>query len=369
MQPSLTETPSFCIIRLSAIGDVCNAATVISRIHETWPKASITWICGKAERHLLSLIPNITLIEYDKRLGLAAYPAVWRALKGQRFDVLLHLQASLRASFLTFGVKAKVRLGYHRSRAYEWQWLFTNQHTFCPKGMHVIDNYQAFADTIGCKPAPVSWPFELSEEAINYAQKLRNDCQKPFVTVCPAASKDYKNWYPEGYIEVIEALQSAGHPVVLVGSPAKNEVAMADKIESLLTTPAINLVGKTSLEQLMAVLQATELLITPDTGPAHMAAAMGTPVVGLYAHHNPARVGPYGYEHLAVNHWNKLIQQQTGKDLAELPWRSRVRDAKAMEGITPTEVLAKVALLPQFSSIAPVSDETSDESAQLSLSH
>ncbi|WP_408619390.1 glycosyltransferase family 9 protein [Celerinatantimonas sp. YJH-8] len=315
------------------------------------------------------MIPNITLIDCDKRAGLAAYLSIWRTLSDQHFDVLLHLQASLRASFLTLGIKAKRRLGYHRSRAYEWQWLFTNEKTSCPKGMHVIDNYQAFADTLGCKVTPVRWPFELSDSALTYAQDLASRCVHPFVAICPAASKAYKNWYPEGYITVIQALQQLGYPVVLVGSPAKNELQMAEQIESMLSEPVINIVGQTTLEQLMAVLKYANLLITPDTGPAHMAAAMHTPVVGLYAHHNPARVGPYGFEQFAVNHWETLIRQQTGKEPEQLPWRCRVRDPEAMAQIRPEEVLAKIAEITEFRMLKHGADETNAESVRPSQSH
>lgn len=343
MQPSFSVISSICIVRLSAIGDVCNASTIISRIRQTWPDVSITWICGGAEFQLLQLIPDINLICFDKKAGFKAYRKIWKALDQQHFDVLLHLQASLRASILTTRLHARRRIGYHRSRAYELQWLFTNEQTIQPNGLHVVDNYQAFADTLGCQSGPVSWSFELPEEAKGTATKLANDLKRPFVAICPAASKGYKNWHVDGYIQVIQTLQDNQYPVVLVGSPAKIEQQLASAIEAGLETPVTNLVGATSLPELMAILRQAELLITPDTGPAHMASAMRTPVVGLYAHHNPQRVGPYGYLELAVNHWDKLIRQQTGKSPEQLPWRCRVKDDQAMQSIQSEEVLAKVA--------------------------
>ncbi|CAG8999709.1 MAG: Lipopolysaccharide core heptosyltransferase RfaQ [Candidatus Celerinatantimonas neptuna] len=343
MQPSFSTISSICIVRLSAIGDVCNASTIISRIRQTWPDASITWICGAAEFQLLQLIPDLNLICFDKKAGFKAYRKVWKALNKQRFDVLLHLQASFRASILTTRLHARRRIGYHRSRAYELQWLFTNEQTIQPHGLHVVDNYQAFADTLGCKSAPVSWPFILPDSAKASALKLVSELGKPFIAICPAASKGYKNWYVDGYIKVIQAIQYSQYPVILVGSPAKIERQLASAIEAGLNTPAVNLVGETSLPELMAILQQAELLITPDTGPAHMAAAMHTPVVGLYAHHNPLRVGPYGYVELAVSHWDKLIRQQTGKSPEQLPWRCRVKDDHAMQSIQPEEVLAQIA--------------------------
>lgn len=342
MHPNSQTAPNICIIRLSAIGDVCNAATIINRIRMQWYDATITWICGAPEKALLEMIPNLNLIVYDKKAGFKGNLKVWKQLKDQQFDLLLHLQASLRASILTLGIKAKRRIGYHRSRAYEMQWLFTKERTEAPKGWHVVDNYQAFADYLGCPEAPISWPFELPEGAkANANEHLKNE-PRPFIAICPGASKAYKNWHSEGYVTLINALAKQNWPIVLVGGPAEIERKLAKSIEDGLDFRITNLVGRTSIAELVAVLQQAQLLITPDTGPAHLAASQHTPVIGLYAHHNPERVGPYGYIDLAVSHWQQLIEQQTGKNASQLPWRSRVKDAKAMDSISADEILAKI---------------------------
>lgn len=355
MHPNSQTAPNICIIRLSAIGDVCNAATIINRIRMQWYDASITWVCGTQEKALLDMIPNINLIVYDKKAGFKGNLQVWKQLKDQSFDLLLHLQASFRASILTLGIKAKRRIGYHRSRAYEMQWLFTREHTEAPKGFHVVDNYQAFADYLGCPAAPVSWPFELPETAIANANEHLRNVPRPFIAICPGASKAYKNWHSEGYVALIKALSEQNWPIVLLGSPAEIEVKLAKRIEDALDFRITNLVGRTSIAELVALLNQAQLLITPDTGPAHLAASQHTPVIGLYVHHNPERVGPYGYVNLAVSHWQQLIEQQTGKSAAQLPWRSRVKDTKAMQSITAEEILAKI---PQALEAAKTTDES-----------
>ncbi|MFM2486981.1 glycosyltransferase family 9 protein [Celerinatantimonas yamalensis] len=342
MQPTISTPTTICIIRLSAIGDVCNAATLINRIRMQWHDANITWICGPAEAQLLKLIPNITIVCFDKKAGLNSYRQVYKALHGRQFELLLHLQASLRASLLSVGIKARRRIGYHRSRAYELQWLFTREKTDRPKGLHVVDNYQAFADYLQCPAAPVSWPFVIPESAQTQAAEKLKVFDRPFIVICPAASKAYKNWSIQGYAAVIQALQAQHYPIVLVGGPAPIELQVAQQIQTQLSQPVLNWVGQTSLAELMVILAQAKLLITPDTGPAHMASAMHTPVVGLYAHHNPLRVGPYGSITLAVNHWPELIEKQTGKPPEQLPWRSRVKDKHAMLTIMPDEVLLKV---------------------------
>lgn len=331
-----------CIVRLSAIGDVCNAASIINRLKMQWHDVQITWICGPTEAQLLKLIPQVEIIEFNKKATWRGYAQVWRQLSEHQFDILLHLQASMRASILTLGLHSKRRIGYHKSRAYELQWLFTKEKTAAPKGWHVVDNYQAFADYLKCPVSPVNWPFVIPKPATLRAEQLTHHLHQPFIAICPAASKAYKNWHVAGYVEVIKKLQ-VDYPIVLVGSAHPIEKQMAEEIMAKVNAPITNLVGQTSLPELLALLAKARLLITPDTGPAHMAASQHTPVVGLYAHHNPQRVGPYGSLDHVVSHWDELIQAQTGKPISELPWRIRVKDPTAMNTITVTEVLSQVA--------------------------
>ncbi|MNT57342.1 Glycosyltransferase family 9 (heptosyltransferase) [compost metagenome] len=98
--------------------------------------------------------------------------------------------------------------------------------------------------------------------------------------------------------------------------------------------------GQTNLKQLLALIAEASLVLAPDTGPTHMATLVGTPVIGLYAHHNPARTGPYLCRDYAVSVYQELIEQETGKPLAELSWRTRLKDPDAMSKITSERVIA-----------------------------
>ena len=126
---ALFSTPpkSLCILRLSAIGDVCNAIAAVQAIQKQWPKTEITWIAGKAEAALLTpLLPQVSVIAFDKKQGWKGMRAVWSALNGQRFDALLHMQSAIRASLLSVGIKAKHKLGFDNIRASDLQQWFTN---------------------------------------------------------------------------------------------------------------------------------------------------------------------------------------------------------------------------------------------------
>lgn len=328
---------SICILRLSAIGDVCNAVSVIQMIQAQWPSTKITWIMGKLEAQLLGDLENIEVITFDKKKGFKGYLAIWSLLKGRKFDALLHMQTALRASIVSVGIKARYKLGFDEQRSCDMQSFFINHKVASPKSAHVLDGFVAFAQALGVKEKPLAWHIPISEQAIEWARIKIDD--KPTIIVVPAASKSYKNWTAEGYAKVIEHVIAKGFQVILAGSPAQVEVELAEKVTALCHSHLVNLVGQSSLKQMLALLKASKLVIAPDTGPAHMAVAVNTPVLGLYAHHNPLRTGPYLYQDFVVSAYQQAIEIESGKLLSELSWRSRVKDKSAMQLIQTSDVI------------------------------
>ncbi len=334
-QPAL----KICILRLSAIGDVCNALAAVQQLQNAKPHAEITWVCGKAEAQLLALAPNIKVFTYDKRSGLKGLLALKRQLTGQYFDVLWHMQAALRASMVSCCIKAKRRIGFDRERAKDAQWLFSNEKIATAKSAHVLDGFLQFVAQMGIQPQSPHWQIQLSETDQQAARQLLGETCKQ-VLICPAASKAYKNWTLEGYVGIAKYALTQGYQVSLIGSPAPQEMALSKQVNAACNGQLNNLCGKTSLAQLWALIDQADLLISPDTGPAHMAVAVNTPVLGLYAHHNPQRTGPYHYRDYIVSVWQALIEQQQGKPAEQLSWRSRVKDPQAMHQITLDAVIA-----------------------------
>ncbi|WP_417607103.1 glycosyltransferase family 9 protein [Oceanimonas baumannii] len=334
-----TSAPaSLCLLRLSAIGDCCHAVALVQAIQRQWPQTRITWITGKLEAQLLDQLPDVEIITFNKSGGWRAYLNLWQQLRGRRFDALLHMQAALRASIASLGIRADYRLGFERERAKDGQWLFTNLKVIA-EGEHVADGFMSFGKALGLQDLTPQWRWPLPPHTLD--QAARHKDSRPLLLICPAASKAYKNWTAEGYAALAEHAHAQGMKVMLIGSPAKPEQELAASIQQL--TPHIdeNLVGRTSLSELMALISTASLVVAPDTGPAHMATLTGTPVLGLYAHHNPARTGPYYCRDYVVSAYEEALLAETGQTPAQLPWRTRVKDANAMKRITIEQVITQ----------------------------
>ncbi len=334
-----TAPNSLCVLRLSAIGDVCNTVAAVQAIQRAWPSTSITWITGKLEAKLIEDLPGIEVVVFDKKQGFKAYRQLWKQLANRQFDALLHMQYALRASIATLGIKARYKLGFDAKRSQDFQTWFTNIKVPSPAEPHVLDGLLAFGRTLGVSDMTPTWSIPYSDDDNAWAQQHLSHEQRNLVVV-PAASKAYKNWTSTGYVEVIEYAQSQGFRVILAGSPAQVELDLASNIEQQLTTPVLNLVGKSSIKQMLALLDGASLVIAPDTGPAHMANAVNTPVIGLYAHHNPDRTCPYQYRDYVVSAYQEAIEAEHSKPVEQLDWRTRVQDKHAMQRIQSQDVIA-----------------------------
>ena len=344
MLGQLAKINKLCILRLSAIGDVCHAVAMVQHIQRTYPDIEITWVIGKVEATLLAGLPGVNFVVFDKKAGKQAYWALRGAVKHIEFDVLLHMQVAFRASVASLMIKAKHKIGFDKFRAKEGQWLFTNNKVQPQSQPHVLDGFMGFAKTIGCPDSEPKWLMPIEDQDQLWASStLAGD--KPIAVICPAASKKERNWHVDGYSQVAQHLYDKGFSVVLCGGPTELEQNLAAEIIASTESKLINLVGKTSLKQMLAVLKLAHLLIAPDTGPTHMAVTVGTPVVGLYAHSNPHRTGPYLYQQYVVSCYQEVIQKQQGKPLAKLPWGVRAKGADLMNHIQVDDVLDKIRQL------------------------
>ena len=347
----LRAPEALCLIRLSAIGDCVHAVAMVQAIQRQWPQTKITWIMGKAEASLLHDLPGVEVIAFDKNAGFRAYTSIWKQLRHHRFDALLHMQSALRASLLTLGIKAGKTLGFDQQRAGDGQSLFTNHKVPSPTSPHVLDGFMAFATELGVQDLTPQWHIPIAETDNDWA-KQNVSGENPTLLIAPSASKAYKNWTKEGYAALADHAAAQGFQVMLCGGPAAQEKQFAEAISALCQHKPVNLVGQTSLKRLLALIKQASLVLAPDTGPAHMATAVGTPVIGLYAHHNPARTGPYFCKNYVVSVYQALIEAQTGKKMAQLAWRTRLKQADAMRHIR----IADVKL--QFDNLAAQIQET-----------
>jgi heptosyltransferase I len=337
------ESPpeSLCVVRLSAIGDTCHALAVVRALQDTWPETRIAWIIGRTEAALMADVPGVEFIIFDKSKGAAAYRDVRAHLGRRRFDAALCMHASLRANVLARLVRSPVRLGYDRARAKDFQWLFTNRRIEPRPRQHVQDAMLEFAAAIGAPRRPPRWDIPLSAAHREFAAQYVED-GRPLVAISPCSSqrlRNFRNWSAENYAAVANhARQKFGCRIVITGGNSALEQEYGRTIARLCGADAVNLVGRTSLKQLLALLDAAAVLVCPDSGPAHMATTVRTPVIGLYATSNPDRTGPYLSRELTVNAYPEAVQRYLGKPVEALRWGERVRDPGAMSLIRVAQV-------------------------------
>jgi heptosyltransferase I len=334
---------SICIVRLSAIGDTCHMVPIIRTLQNAWPECKITWIIGRIEARLMSLLPEIEFLTLDKNHFVAEWGSLRSRLSARRFDVLLHMHVSLRASLVSLAVRAPVRVGFDRARARDFQWLFTNRQIRARRNEHVLDSFWGFTEALGIGDRRLEWNMPLTAEATAYAQSVMGDGGSPTLLVSPCSSRAIRNWRPEFYARVCDhAVRRWKMRVVLCGGPSADERRMGDAIVAQANCKPINQIGRDTLPQMLALLAGATVLVSPDSGPAHMATTVGTPVIGLYAATNPERSGPYLSRQWCVNRFPEAARTFMGREPAELPWWVKIEKPGVMDLIQAEDVIERL---------------------------
>lgn len=339
---------SICILRLSAIGDVCNAVAAVQAIQRHYPDARLTWVIGRVEYSLLKGLPGVRFVVFDKKQGWRAYRQLKQDLAGETFDYLLHMQVAFRANIASLMIKARVKVGFDKARAKELHSLFMNASIAPREGEHVLDGFMQFAAFLGVPKQPPVWQIPIAPDDQAWATQQMGCSSKHFI-ICPAASKAERNWLAPRYAAVGDWMAAKGYKVFICGANTPLEQKLAADIEQYAHCSLVNLVGKSNLKQLLALIAQADLVLAPDTGPAHMANAVGTPVVGLYAHSNPARTGPYRYGDSVVQVYQQAIVEQTGKPLEAQQWGARAKGDDLMVRIEVEQVKDSIEKCLRFS--------------------
>jgi heptosyltransferase I len=257
------------------------------------------------------------------------------------------VQASLRAHILLTAIRAPLRIGFDPGRAKDAHSWFINRHIMAGE-QHLLDSFLSFAAALGAKKPVIEWRLPISEADHAVAREHMPGESVKWLAVNPMASKPERNWFPERYAAVIDhAIESLNWKAVLTGGPSTAEALFAQNVlASVRQKHAVtNLVGKTTPKQLAAVLARVLVLLAPDTGPVHIATAMGTPVIGLYAVAPSKLSGPYLSRELIVDRFPDAVRSILHKDPTSIPWGTRVHTQKAMELIHVQDVLEKLAVL------------------------
>lgn len=343
---TLQQAPAtLCIFRLSAIGDATHVLPVIRTVQHHWPETVITWVVGRTEAGLVGDVSGVTYRTLDKGKGIRH---CWRQLRkaeqGRGHDVILQLQSSLRASMIATALRGRRRIGFDRDRAVNGQWLFVNERIAASPGQHVLDGFFGFLEKAGLPFRELIWDIPLPPAALAFAQEALPR-EKPALAISPCSSQRFRNfrdWPVSRFAAVADHASKRGFQVLLTGGPSVREREYSAAIRSSARIPVLDLTGKTTLKELAAVLASCQGLISPDSGPAHIASALGVPVIGLYATSNPGRTGPYRHREFVIDRYPEAVRQYLGCSVDAVPWGARVRHPKAMELISVSDVCGKI---------------------------
>lgn len=284
------------IIKPSAIGDIVHALPVLNLLRLKWPAAHVSWLVSGACASLLDGHPQIDqTIVFDRRrfgqgwrnplaaLGLAGFV---HQLRQGNFDLVLDLQGLFRSGWLAARTGCRLRLGPREAR--ELGWIFYNRYvtTGFPLG-HAVDRNLAFARALGLGTTPVKFVFpDVQREREQVAALLGSAA--PYAVMLPGTNWETKRWPAEKFARCVQPLRQRFGLQTVVGG-GKGDAPLAAQIPG-----ALDLTGKTTLRQLIALLEGAAVVIANDTGPMHIAAALDRPLVTIYGPTSPDRTGPHG---------------------------------------------------------------------------
>ena len=282
-----------CVVLLSAVGDVVHTLPVVNALKRDDPTRHITWLLQPGPATLVRGHPSVDeIIVVERSRGWRGFLDARRELHARAFDVALALQDYIKAGVLTTFTRAPVRLGFDRARARDLNWLFTNAHLPPNPRRHVQDEYLEFLSALDVEAEPIEWHLGPRDTAREWQREFASRFDRPIVSLVIGSSRPDKDWLPERWAELARILYNRyGLAPVIVGAPTPREVATERAI--LAGAPRTVTALDSGLPRLTAILDASALVISLDTGPLHMAVALGTPVVSLIGYTNPLRYGPY----------------------------------------------------------------------------
>ena len=298
---SISSKSSILIILMGSLGDVARGLGLVSHIKAQRPESRISWLVEPKCADLVGLHPQIDhVIEFKRKRSVAAMWDLYQELQTEHFDITLDLQRHLKSGFFSRLSRAKRRIGFHRRNAKELNWLFNNESIpYCDENLPKLSHYLKFTEHLGL-PEPNRLDFGLKSLDVNkLVPPAVVAIQNSFIAVVMGSSWESKNWNFEGYGNLVQhIIKNQNRPVVLLGGGDQWTVAQKH-IEKANSPKIINLTGN-SLIEMTAVLKAAAAAVGPDSGPGHLAAAVGTPYVTLFGPTPASRHVPYGCEHLTV---------------------------------------------------------------------
>ncbi len=313
---------------------------LVRTLQANFPETRLTWVISRPAYDLVEGMDGVEFVVIDKPKGLSDYWRFKKKMRHRHFDVLLATQASFRANLLYACIRASRKIGYDPIRAKDGHGWFVNE-TIAPGHDHTLDGFLKFAEALGVEKKQIRWDLPIQETDYAWARAHLPTAQGPILLVNPAASKPERSWLIDRYIAVIKHVQTHRQAsVVLVGGPGDYDKCLGAAIAA--AVPVTNLIGKTKPKQLLALISLADVLLCPDTGPSHMAAAVATPVVALHAVTSADVSGPYTYRHLSVDYYPTAIRTVLKKTPESNVWGTHAHGDSTMELVPIEDVIARL---------------------------
>ena len=321
------------IIKPSSLGDVVHSLPFLSVMRESFPRAEIHWVIAKGLEGLLEnhpMVQKLLVINKDQwkemksiRGTVSEFKSLLGALKGESYDIAVDLQGLLRSGILTAASKAPVRLGFREAR--ECSRLFYTQSITGGREIHAVDRYLKIASALGCDARTVEFPLPLVKESLKIRQ-LKQEIGE-YAVFAPGARWKTKQWPAERFGRLSSMISI---PSIIIGSGA--DEALAKEAAAHSKGKAISMAGKTDIKELISLIRKAVFMVTNDSGPMHIAAACGVPVVALFGPTNPARTGPYGRGHIIIR----------GDSACAPCYKKKCKDTRCMDSISVDQVYEKI---------------------------
>jgi lipopolysaccharide heptosyltransferase I len=332
--------PRFLVIRLSSIGDIVHALPAVAALGETYPQAEIHWAVESRYAILLDGNPFVhRLVKLDtlgwrRRLGsFTTWKAIGRALTDLRqveYDAAVDFQGLYKSALIAWLSRAPARLGFAKPwlREPAARVLYTER-IRPPAGEHVIRMNLALVERLGARAARWQFPLPQSEADARYVeQQLAALGAQEFMVLNPGGGWTSKRWAPQNYAELIRRLESEfPDAILLTGSPEE-----APLIRDIIQNSGSARVKHfpSTITQFIALVRRAKLFLSGDTGPLHLAAAVGTPIVAIYGPTDPARNGPFSPTDITL--WSH----------EPINYTRRASEAKYLSGVSVESVLRAI---------------------------
>ena len=323
------------LIKPSSFGDIIHGLPVLAACKGHWPDAQIDWAVKREWAGLLTghrMLRRVVIFPGTVREGLRAWPV----LRRDEYDMVIDLQGLFRSGLYAALTGCPVRVGFQDSRE-GGSWFYSRKVKVSNDAVHAVDRCLDLVRRIGVTTAPTpAFPVPDGKKEQEWVDGLwRRNQIRDSEAVCiihPSARWPTKRWPAQRFAQLADGLIAQERiRIIIVGSGA--EASQIEQMSRQMSQPAINLAGQTDLLQLAALLRRSNLLASNDSGPIHLAAAVGTPVVAIFGPTDPSRVGPYGEGHV-------VLRKETDCSLCSR--RSCIRDALCMKAIGVSEVFEAV---------------------------